>query len=146
MKHDNKDFSKKYNTPLPKSKVGLFEQFLSRLEPEQRSSYDYDLQGAFLEGLDNNNPNGHFSDKYKKPNHPTFSRESIYNGVIVPSDSTRLKTARGGTWVNVDGRDMFVPSKYNQEVYPADFLMEYFDKVEKENNAGGLFSILKGYI
>lgn len=40
---------------------------------------DYDLRGAFKDGAaagENNN----FTDRFKKPNHPTFSNESIYHG------------------------------------------------------------------
>lgn len=41
------------------------------------SGQDYDLRGAFSEGADRD-ANGHLPDTYKKPNHPTFSNESIY--------------------------------------------------------------------
>lgn len=41
------------------------------------SGDDYDLRGAFKAGLSPDS-NGHWPDTYKKPNHPTFSDQSIY--------------------------------------------------------------------
>lgn len=40
---------------------------------------DYDFRGAYQAAiLDKYNSNSHFPDTFKKPNHPTFSNESIY--------------------------------------------------------------------
>jgi hypothetical protein len=65
----------------------------------------------------------HFPDTYKKPNHPTFSRESIYNGAMV-SDGIPIY---GGTW----GEDYYQPSatmiRFMQN---PQFLQDYFKKVE----------------
>jgi hypothetical protein len=42
------------------------------------SGMDYDLRGAFKAGLMPDPETGHWPDTYKKPNHPTFSDQSIY--------------------------------------------------------------------
>lgn len=75
----------------------------------QRAGYDYEryfnenYEDA-LSRLTELEPR-HFTDRYKLPNHPTFSNESVY--------SRGRQT--GGTWV---GDDMFMPSAYNAERYP----------------------------
>lgn len=45
----------------------------------------------------------HLPDTYKKPNHPTFSTESIYS----------TKDNPGGTWTKKDDKWEFTPSKAN---------------------------------
>lgn len=42
------------------------------------SGEDYDLRGAFKEGLSRSTEDQHLPDTYKKPNHPTFSDQSKY--------------------------------------------------------------------
>ena len=42
------------------------------------SGYDYDLRGAFKAGLIPDAKSGHWSDAFKKPNHPTFSDQSQF--------------------------------------------------------------------
>jgi hypothetical protein len=39
---------------------------------------DYDLIGAIQSGLGRDQETGHWVDTYKRPEHPTFSNESIY--------------------------------------------------------------------
>jgi cell wall-associated NlpC family hydrolase len=53
-----------------------FQKWKARYAP-QDSGFDYDLRGAFQEGVTPAR-NGHFPDTYKKPNHPTFSNESKF--------------------------------------------------------------------
>ena len=90
----------------------------TKLSPEQERGYlvwkgmyapkdsgsDYDLRGAFQEGFKPDS-NGHWPDKYKKPNHPTFSDESKY-----AKSYPRL----AGHW---QGEDFTPPmSDYNVEI------------------------------
>ena len=42
------------------------------------SGHDYDFRGAFKAGVQPDPQTGHWPDTFKKPNHPTFSDESIY--------------------------------------------------------------------
>jgi hypothetical protein len=75
-----------------KADGGAVEGFDTRLPPDAERAYlawklrnapndsgaDYDLRGAFAAGLQPA-ANGHWPDTFKKPNHPTFSNESIYS-------------------------------------------------------------------
>lgn len=97
--------------------MGEIDKYTTILTPEQQIAYqvwkktyapndsgvDYDLQGAFLGGL-TPGTNGHWSDKYKKPNHPTFSNQSQY--------ATGDNTIYAGSWKG----DTYVPPniKYGQ--------------------------------
>lgn len=69
---------------------------------------------------------GHYSDKGKLPNHPTFSKESMYS-----SDNYS-----GGEWSqdkkarDVFKRDVFVPSVDMVRSGATQGLAEYFNRVE----------------
>lgn len=65
-----------YNTPLNSSQESQFQDWKKKYAPNDSGS-DYDLRGAFKSGLTPSD-NGHWPDTFKKPNHPTFSDESIY--------------------------------------------------------------------
>ena len=74
----------------------------------------YDYEGFFMEDPErawrmlDGDPEAHFIDKYKKPNHPTFSDESIYSTPETP----------GGHWhENYGGSERWVyePSKYTKK-------------------------------
>jgi hypothetical protein len=67
-----------------------------RLHAPNDSGEDYDLRGAYLSG-EVQAPDGHMTDRYKKPNHPTFSDQSQY--------ATGDARSRAGHWVG----DTFVP-------------------------------------
>ena len=86
----NNDFTNLYNTPLTPIEQQGFNAWLKTLPKNQRSMRDYDLQGYYKfarDGVDpknfylnHDNPSTHFNDYFKKPNHPTFSVYSKYNG------------------------------------------------------------------
>lgn len=124
------------------------DQYNTRLSPEDEAAYqawakkngrendveDYDMRGAWLEakqkGVSLEDGRGHFPDTYKKPNHPTFSDQSKYNGE---------GGVKGGTWSKTeDGRDVFTP---NRDLSPQEqqSLKEYFAKNEPNAvlNLGG---------
>ena len=128
--------------------VSYRDQYNTRLSPEDEAAYqawakkngrendveDYDMRGAWLEakqkGVSLEDGRGHFPDTYKKPNHPTFSDQSKYNGE---------GGVKGGTWSKTeDGRDVFTP---NRELSPQEqqSLKEYFAKNEPNAvlNLGG---------
>lgn len=90
----------KYDTKLPKGKEKEYSQWVKSLPLNLRDDHDYDLRGAFLEGL-KPDKYGHMSDKYKKPWHPTFSNESIYS----------TKDIQGGHWEG----DEFIPSPWQEK-------------------------------
>lgn len=113
---DTRDFSDRYNTLLTPEQEIAFRKAYPNWQQHIR---DYDLRGAYLEGLKQNGI-GHFSDKYKKPNHITFSDQSIYNG---------MDGYRGGRWLQTGfGNYMFIPGSSN--MYSPAELREYFSRAE----------------
>jgi hypothetical protein len=123
------DFTDKFNTELTSEQTRAYKQWAKKngkMSPDGNipDTYDYDLQGAFLAGVE---PDGrlHMTDQFKKPNHPTFSTLSQYNGV---------DGAQGGEWLKYGGNQYFVPSQHNISNYGGlDNLQEYFSRREKGN-------------
>lgn len=66
----------KYDTPLAPEDEKRFQAWKQQLAPND-SGQDYDLRGAFQAGV-LPGKDGHWPDSYKKPNHPTFSDQSVY--------------------------------------------------------------------
>lgn len=114
------DFTDRYNTKLSESDEKLYQLWLKTLPKEQQNTYDYDMRGAWQAGKGQGG-NGHFTDRFKKPNHPTFSNESIYNGA---------DGQYGGDWLNILGRDVFVPTETNLAQNDSEWLRKYFAEVE----------------
>lgn len=85
----------KYDTAVPKGREAEYRAWKAKYAPND-SGEDYDLQGAFMEGLAPDPMTGHWPDKYKKPNHPTFSVESKY---AVGADANLAGTWDGETYV-----------------------------------------------
>ena len=131
------DFTHKYNTELDPKMEAQFQQWLKTLSPKKQSMRDYDLRGLFKAGMtgdyDENNPiqlfgvgdDIHFTDRFKKPNHPTFSTESIYNhrdGFV------------GGEWMNFgNNRWVYVPNDTN--MLTKEQLTDYFGREEGRNSS-----------
>lgn len=65
-----------YTTQLTEGGEQAFQRWHQRTAPWD-SGHDYDLRGAFADGIDRDG-RGHLPDTYKKPNHETFSDESTY--------------------------------------------------------------------
>jgi hypothetical protein len=80
---------------------------------------NYDLRGYWMNGGYKDAGQGHMPDTYKKPNHPTFSDESIYHD---------NKNYIGGHWTE----DSFTPGKTNLQMHGAERLQEYFSKHEPD--------------
>ncbi|MBN1980535.1 MAG: hypothetical protein JW795_03325 [Chitinivibrionales bacterium] len=84
-----------------------------------KDTEDYDLRGYWINGgYKDTTGQGHMPDTYKKPNHPTFSNESIYHDG---------KNYVGGTW---EGDSVFVPGATNLRTYGAQGLQRYFQQAE----------------
>lgn len=66
-----------YETKLSGDDEKRFQVWKQQYAPKD-SGFDYDLRGAFKAGLTPDPKTGHWPDTFKKPNHPTFSVESIY--------------------------------------------------------------------
>lgn len=66
-----------FNTRLTPEEETRFQQWKAQYAPRD-SGADYDLRGAFTAGIAPDGQTGHWPDTFKKPNHPTFSNQSIY--------------------------------------------------------------------
>ncbi|MCQ4813567.1 hypothetical protein [Cloacibacillus evryensis] len=120
------DFTNKYNTPLSVPEEEKFQAWAK--QESTKRNYDvtsdlsmYDLRGMWKEygGYD---ANGHGNDKFKKPNHPTFSKESKFNGA---------DGYFGGEWKeDNEGHLSFVASNTNQKFYKRKTLEKIFQKYE----------------
>lgn len=121
---DPMDFSGRYNTKLSKSEQTAFNSWVKQQSRKQgrdlsKDLYDYDLQGAWKSGAARSK-NGHLPDTFKKPNHPTFSDQSQYNGA---------DGFYSGTWGQDErGRDTFRPGR--GALWQSDQLQKYFQDVE----------------
>ena len=103
--------------------------YKSKLEGKDLSAdeQDYDLQ-SYFNNLKYNDKNYvpkkgiHLEDTYKKPNHPTFSNQSMYS---IPG------IQEGGTWSsNKEGKWAFKPSELNLKNMPAEQMQQYFSEAD----------------
>ena len=114
-------YAGQYNTPIPADKKQdylkwIFQNSLKSGHDVTRDMGDYDVQGAAMSDMQTA-ANGHGTDQFKKPNHPTFSTGSQYNGV---------DGYQGGTW----GSNGYTPSATNLRMNSLPYLSRYFDEVE----------------
>jgi hypothetical protein len=117
------DMTNQYNTPLNANQETAFQKWATD-NPRLGNTYDYDARGFWLNGAGAAD-NGHGSDQWKKPNHPTFSTGSQYSGV---------DGYVGGQWTQAkDGSYSYIPSKTNLDNLSPSELTDYFQKVEPGN-------------
>lgn len=83
------DFTDRYNTALPTDDENRFRDWATRAK-RSGDLRDYDMRGWWAENKPTGTVAGHMTDKWKKPNHPTFSNESVYSG---------RDGERGGVWM-----------------------------------------------
>lgn len=118
---DPNNFSERYNTKLSPEEESRFQEWAQK-NNRTGDVYDYDLRGAWQElqrGDMTEDARGHLGDKYKKPNHPTFSDQSKYNGA---------EGVVGGTWSEQDGKIVYKASKSNRMGKTQ--LARYFKEIE----------------
>ncbi len=112
-----------HNTPLPKEKQGEFVSWVADQKSKGKDPFrdmeDYDVYGYFLSGAATDD-RGHGTDKFKKPNHPTFSDESMYHG----------KAGMGGKWSEIGGKTYFFASPDNLKYRTEKELQKYFAENE----------------
>lgn len=113
----------KYNTYLQPDQEAAFQDWANKMG-KQNDVEDYDLRGFYKDNPGYiHSPDAHMTDLYKKPNHPTFSDQSMYHGV----DGNF-----GGSWgQDMSGKDYFQPSA--QQATRFGDLQQYFQ--EREPNA-----------
>lgn len=99
-----------------------YTKWLESLPQRLRGTSDYDLKGYFDKyGATNVVGDQHLTDEFKKPNHVTFSSESIYNS----------PDHQGGEWrKGADSQWEFVASPWNIKNVGVDSLQTYFKQNE----------------
>lgn len=117
------DLSGQFNTQLTPAQEAEFRRWAARLPRDLQNTADYDLRGAW-KADSHAAANGHLPDTWKKPNHPTFSKESIYSG----------QNGTGGQWSDA-GNDKWVywSSPDNLRYQSAGMLSNYFRQVEPDS-------------
>jgi len=109
-----------YNTPLTPEEEAQYRQDMGAKADD---TYDYDMRGFWKERgiLDSR---GHSSDKFKKPNHPTFSDQSQYSNFATS----------GGHWSTppIPQKQHFIPSEHNMQNTGEEELQRYFRTYEPE--------------
>lgn len=126
------DYTTEFNTQLDPRQEDYFQMWLrsqSKLMKRNIANdmYDYDLRGWWLKNhakTDRLGPaltGGHLTDQWKKPNHPTFSEESMYSNTEHP----------GGKWQEVGGKWSYTPSaEMLSGPYTYKEMQDYFSKYE----------------
>lgn len=115
IKSNNEGMTQEYETQLNNEEEQAFQNWYrsySRLygldSNPDHPAHQYDYRGYWLNELKGGNEpmeltaDGHLPDTYKRPGHPTFSKESIYSTPETP----------GGRW----NGDTFIPSWFNNVV------------------------------
>jgi hypothetical protein len=119
-----------YNTGLTQSEFNEFWKWAnSKYGSQEAVLYNmgtYDLQGAWKSGDVNKlDDRGHGGDKWKKPNHMSFSNQSKYHDG---------KTMIGGEWGQDPNtkRSYYKPSKQVIDRYGLDYMKKYFSENEQD--------------
>lgn len=134
------DYTNDFNTDLSQEEESEFQEFAAK-NNLLKDLPDYDVRGAWKAiqgGTDPRGYGGFWNDRFKKPNHPLFSTESIYHG------KTNEKTGEiyeGGIWEKIEpetesnpyGKYRWTPSHWNLSVYPKEHAEEYWNRVEAGN-------------
>lgn len=120
-----------YDTPLTAEQVRAYRIWRASLPASLQNTDDYDLQGAFLRHAQQSG-RAHLDDAGKKPNHMTFSDQSMYSTPANP----------GGSWQSAGTPNPFVPgeesyvfwaSPANLLSHSASSLADYFRQSEPGN-------------
>lgn len=122
---DGDYFRNNFNTPLTADEEWDFQEWAAKEKAKGKlvGDDDYDIRGYWKSIKGKPLAEGHGPDTYKKPNHPTFSDESIYHGTPAP-DGSRY---RGGHW----GSDSYTPSREMlKSTHDAERMKEYMKRVE----------------
>ena len=137
LSDQDKFFQQGFNTSLtPKEEKAFRTWAVQNKRDPDMETIDYDLRGFWKNGNDFA-ANGHGSDLYKKPNHPTFSVESQWHGTPTSDGGTYV----GGRWVSPDEisgrRGMFIPSQEMlNTTHPKAWLEDYMQKREPDYDLG----------
>ena len=115
-------FKDKYNTKLNKQEEREFNKWVKSESSRQGRDIlmdmgAYDIKGFWKSGdYKNRDDDNHGSDRWKKPNHPTFSKESTYHGA---------EGFYGGEW-GEDGS--YHPSRQTRQLYDPEYYKSLFGR------------------
>ena len=134
--YDDEYFKSNYNTKLSPADEFAYRKWVAEHSKKlgrdvSMDEYDYDMRGYWLSLPSGKSVDGgHAPDTYKKPNHPTFSIESVYHGTKAPWGGV----FEGGVW----GDKTYKPSKSMlQRTHNIERLKAYF----KEREPGVLLEV-----
>ena len=135
------DFTDQYNTELNPEQEAAYQNWLSIQKKVPTSTHDYDLKGFFADQVfgktDTSEHEGHFDDRWKKPNHMTFSDQSNYAQILPDGSST------GGRWIeHLSPKDDPNPNRLGHYTFamsphqgiPEQAMREYFQREESHNS------------
>jgi hypothetical protein len=92
-----------FNTALPESRKAEYAEWAKVNVTD--SGKDYDYVGAFLAGEGRGlSDNGHLTDRWKKPNHPTFSKDSVYAVGAYKKYAGTWKQQKDSSWTYTPSR------------------------------------------
>lgn len=132
---DEPNFRDRFNTSLAPADEAKYRTWLARQGQRtgrdmSRDTDDYDMRGFYKETAGADVSPGHFTDKFKKPNHPTFSTESIYAGTPAPGG----EKWDAGEW----GNGTFTPSLHMlARTHPLPRLRDYMSRAEPDTRLLG---------
>lgn len=89
------------------------------------ANVDYNMAAAKAPGFDSNG-NGHYPDTFKKPNHPTFSDESIYHSEATP----------GGHWSEKNSLQRWNFSPSAQQISQPGYIQKAIDYLNNSESEG----------
>jgi hypothetical protein len=113
-----------YDTKLTGEDEKAFQTWLTATGKAPDTS-DYDLRGWWKKHGGATPTEGHMEDDFKKPNHPTFSTDSIY---------AKPGITQAGKWEKKDdGTWRFTAGASNLKYHSAEELKKYFEDVEPGN-------------
>lgn len=115
------DMTYQYNTKLSPADETKFQKWLTDNNRTQDLA-DYDMRGWWKEN-GKQSENGHFTDQFKKPSHPTFSTDSQYNG---------KDGYQGGEWKQIGPNWQFKVGPTNQKFRSKEDLQKYWAHGEGE--------------
>jgi hypothetical protein len=127
-----KYFRENYNTKLSPEAEGGFQKYLKKRSEEEgrdvsRDLDTYDMRGFFA-GRHKTDKFKHGTDKFKKPNHSTFSDQSMYHGTSSPLGGKW----EGGKWGKLGDEETFTPSRRMlQTTHPRDFLEREIERMNQ---------------
>lgn len=101
--------STNYETELTEGAKPGYEVWRARVAPGD-PGLDYDYAGAYAAG-EGRGSSGHMTDEFKKPNHPTFSDESMY---------ARYEPGSAGSW----NGETYVPAKGASPVWLRQYMAQ----------------------